>query len=86
MYKYKTTKIQPNNLIEKVEIKKETDKSVWTKYGRTAKNGRWDQYHDTWQQAKDYLKERAGFRLDAAHKELHGAKDHYETVKSLVEI
>lgn len=46
--------------IEKVEIDRETDTSVWLKGEKYSvrKNTSWDNYHDTFEEAKDFIRQR----------------------------
>lgn len=45
--------------IEKVEIDRETDTSVWLKGEKHSvrKNTSWDNYHDTFEEAKEFLRQ-----------------------------
>jgi len=43
------------NLIEQVEVEKETEASVWIKGRRNAKRTEYYNYFDTWDEAKLYL-------------------------------
>ena len=67
MVKYKTGR---DNEINKVEVIRETTKSVFLQWGsgetREAKRGPFTDYFDTWNEAWQYLKERAQLRIDSS--------------------
>ena len=58
------------NEINKVEVIRETAKSVFLQSGREAKKGLFGNYFDTWNDAWQYLKERAQLRIDILHHDL----------------
>lgn len=87
MIKYKTT----NSYVEihSVEVSKETALSVWVKnkHGETRqqKSSSWCVFHDTWQQAKDYLVARETQRVEGLRLQLERAKGALGNAKGLRE-
>lgn len=81
------------NLIERVEIEKETKKTVWVRstwYGGTKtevrqerKDTGYHQYHDTWDDAKAYLMEQANADKANARRKLDMAISHIDLVSKL---
>ena len=53
MFKYKTDTISDG--IFQVEIDRETKKSIWINGRRQAKTNSYENYHNTWTDAFDYL-------------------------------
>ena len=88
MYKYKTW----DDDIEKVEVFKETAKSVWvkdcigTRFSRVSKSSRWGIYHNTWKKAHDYVFKRCKQQIEFAERRLIEAKADLEAVKKQKEI
>lgn len=87
MIKYKTTKLYVE--IHLVEVSRETALSVWvkTKHGesRQQKSSDWRVFHDTWQQAKDYLVARETQRVEGLRLQLERAKRALGNAKGLRE-
>jgi len=78
MIKYKTTNIF-NTLyarIEKIEVERETEKSVWIKGNKCCKTS-YCCYFDTWQEAHEYI-------LDLANNQVNRAILQLERTKSLL--
>ena len=71
------------SLIEKVEVTKETDKSVWLGVRREAKVSEYQCYFDTWDQAKAHVVSKAEAKLKAAKSRFDSARSHLERVKSM---
>jgi hypothetical protein len=73
MKKYKTVS-NVKNLIEEVEVERETELCVWvwvTRWGgrelaRAAKRSSYENYFDTWDEARDFLRDARQSRLDSA--------------------
>ena len=69
--------------IEKVEIEKETDKSVWIDGRRHAKESSNEKYTDDFDEAKLFLLEIAERKLRSARLSLQNAQGFYGNVKGL---
>lgn len=71
MKKYKTTH---GSQIEKVEILRETDQSVfidrWGKEARRSKRGEYCNYFDTFDEAKQYLMQESQGKIENLHIQL----------------
>lgn len=81
--KWRTSKYD-NTRIDCVECERETDKFVWPLNGRrTAKITDWDMYHDTWEEAHEFLLIRANRAIDVAKKNIELASEHVVHLKSL---
>jgi hypothetical protein len=91
--KYKTG--WGDNKIERVEVLRETEASVylarnsrvWSKdekgERREAKNSEFAQYHDTWEAAKSYLLAKAENELTKARRMLQRAQDKLGNIKGM---
>jgi hypothetical protein len=55
MIKFKTGGYYGKNLIQEVEVEKETEYFFYIKGSRVKKEGGYEQYHDTWESAHAYL-------------------------------
>ena len=84
MKKYKTGG-WGQDLIEAVEVEKETDKSVWIDGNRSAKRSGYNNYFDSWGEAHLFLLDKAGRKLDSAKFSLQRAQGEYENIKGLKE-
>ena len=89
MIKYRTGFTFRSNPIDKVEVERETDSSVWIKNTttgkdrRVSKTGKYENYFDTWEQAKIYLLKEAEDELNAARRNLERAQSKYGNIKGL---
>jgi hypothetical protein len=83
MVKYKTAIFSYDGLIKNVSIDKETDKSVWINGNRHLKSCEYEQFHDTWDDAKNYLLSKAESQLICARRELEKAQGYMGNVKGL---
>lgn len=87
MIKYKTSNYGVE--IERVEVIRETAQCVFVvasgRERRESKSSEWSKYHDTWQQAKDFLVERETVRVEAARRILELAKGKLGNAKGLRE-
>lgn len=83
MIKYKADTIF--NQILQVEIDKETDKSVWINGRRTSKISNYESYHNTFQEAKDYIIERQTKRYHRAKENLNSEYLTLQQIKKLTE-
>lgn len=83
MIKFKTHKWDLGELIEEVEVEKETDKSVWINGRRCAKESSFENYHATWEQAHEHLTARAEAKLGRARLALQHAQGYAGNVKGL---
>lgn len=82
--KYKT-KIYPfdDNFILPVEITKETDKCIWRGSSRCLKHSDYEQYHDTWIEAKVYLLSKAKAGIENAKRSLSAAELFADKIQDL---
>lgn len=69
--------------IEAVECDRETENSVWIKGNRRAKVGERETFHDTFEQAKDFLILRATRELESARSSLKRAQDKLGNIKGM---
>ncbi len=69
--------------IERVEIQRETDASVWINGSRNGKWTDWKKYHDTWDHAKNYLIETKTAKVRNYQSQLDSAKDELSKIKKL---
>jgi len=83
MVKYRTEDNFYGELIEPVEVERETASSVWINGRRNAKITDWRCYHDTWGEAKAYLLKLAESKLNSARRSLELAQGTYGNVKGL---
>lgn len=73
-----------SNPIQEIEIQKETEKMVVLMNGRRElKESSYEQYFDSWDEAKQYLIRRAETRLTAARSNLQSAQDELGNIKGL---
>jgi hypothetical protein len=79
--KYRTSKYSVE--IKEVEVERETDHSVWVKGNRSAKHSDWHQYHETYNEAFNFLDCRYTQKLSAAESRLDTAKNEYSAVQEL---
>ena len=83
LYKYATGYIC-NKLIEKVEIERETESSVWIKGIRKAKRTHdWHNFFDTWEEAHNFLLDNSESDLKSARNRLSIAQDRNGNIKGL---
>lgn len=80
--KYKTLSFETR--IDKVEVEKETDKSVWVDGRSFRKLSGYECYFDTFEEAKSYYLERAGSKVISAKKQLEFANREFDESMSLV--
>ena len=86
MIKYYTRCRYIDPTITSIEIDKETDKSVWINGRREAKRSEYRVYHDTWDDAKTFLLNRAESQVNSARYALNQAKGLLGNVKGLKEV
>ena len=82
MIKYRTGGCG-NNPIEEVEVDKETDKFVWMGKNRFAKTSSWHKYWDTWEDAYDYLIEKANKDISYANSRLEEGVKRLDLLKTI---
>ena len=71
-------------LIERVECKSETEKTVIDAGGsRRHKISSWDRFHDSWQEAYDYLDDQLSCEVQGARKKLELANSKLGNLKGL---
>lgn len=81
MIKYKTGGWL--ELIQEVEIEKETEKSVYVRGSRLAKVGQYHRYHDSWADAREFLLRQAENKVEACRRTLEVAKSKLGNIKGL---
>jgi len=83
LYKY-ATGYTYNKLIEKVEIERETESSVWIKGIRKGKRTHdWHNFFDTWEEAHNFLLDNSESDLKSARNRLSTAQDRNGNIKGL---
>ena len=83
MKKYKATFSLYGKMIEPVEVDKETSKSVWIEGRRLAKRSSYENYLDSFEEAKECLMEYADELSVDARRRLQYARDVRGKVKGL---
>lgn len=88
MIKYKTCGF--SDRIDEVEIARETKSSLWIislngHARRASKISRYDNYHDTWKEAKDYLINSQQGKIDSCVEELNYHNQKMQKIKNLSE-
>lgn len=81
--KYMTGWFAKGELIKKIEVEKETEKSVIIDGRRNAKFSEHAQYHESFDEAKAFLMQKAEARLTKARRSLEDAQGFYGNVKGL---
>ncbi len=81
--KYKTRKATFGKLIEPVQVQKETEASVWIDGRRIAKRTQYDNYFDSFDEAKAFLTEYAENMLNSSRRSLERAQGFAGNVKGL---
>ena len=72
--------------IEKIKIIKESEKSVWTEYGRRElKWSEWRKYFDTFEEAKNHLIKKYKRKIESDEMSLMENKSYLEKIKQLTE-
>lgn len=69
--------------IEAKEVERETEHSVWVNGNRNAKWTSWHKYHNTWEEAKDYLLDMAKRRVKSYEDQLASAKESLSKIEKL---
>ena len=85
MIKHKTTGLGWKNLIEKAEVERETESSVWIGGRRSAKISSYECYFDTFGEAKSYLLDMARKHLERANGRVSYAEKELDEVIKLAE-
>lgn len=82
MIKYKTRWEE----IKKIEISRESDSSVWDMQNRRHnKNGEWENYFDTFEEAKNYLIEEKNKEIKKAQEQLEYVMEKLKNVSNIKE-
>lgn len=84
--KYMARKSTFGKLVEIVFVEKETEKSVWIRGRRIAKRSSYENYFDTFDEAKEFLTKYAESTLNSARRRLELAQGFAGNVKGLKEI
>jgi len=71
--------------IDRIEVDRETEYSVWIKEARYEKSSNYATFYDSWNEAHEALLSRAQRGLDAARRNLEQAQADYGNVKGLKE-
>lgn len=87
--KWRTVRHLPTN-IERVEYARETEKCVYTtgssgRERKSLKHSDWEQYHDTWADARTYLLDKARCEVEAYEAQLHKSRSKLSQIESLKE-
>lgn len=85
MKKYKTSQSLWKPSIEAVEVEKETAQSIWIDGRRIAKLSSYDNYFDSFDDAKNFLCELAKQEISKHRKRLESAQQSLETIRNLAE-
>ena len=83
MVKYRTSNFSTS--IERVEVERETEHSVWVGGSR---EGRWTsyrKYHDTWHNAHAYLRDKATLRLESCQRNVEYARKALADISAMTE-
>ncbi|MEW8048955.1 MAG: hypothetical protein AB2792_20095 [Candidatus Thiodiazotropha sp.] len=83
--KYLARRSAFGKLIEPVQVEKETDKSVWINGRRSAKRSDYENYFDSFDDAKAYMTKYAEDALAAARRRLEEVQRFAGNVKDLRE-
>jgi multidrug efflux pump subunit AcrA (membrane-fusion protein) len=73
----------PEAKITQVEVERETDISVWINGHRNAKRSEWNNYYDTWEEAKAALQAKAQSQVDSLRLQLERAKGALGNIKGM---
>lgn len=86
MIKYKTEVSfgAPKPKIWKAEVERETKSYVYINGRRTGKMTEWDQYHDTWEDAHNFLIDTAEKRRTSAKKRFDAAMDKLAEIRCML--
>ncbi len=71
------------NLIEKIEVDRETEINVWIDGRRHAKDSLWHKYWDSWEDAHTFLLEKATRSLEGARRSLERAQSEHGNIKGM---
>lgn len=80
--KYRTSGFGKNP-IEKIEVERETDSSVWIKGRRSVKDSSWLKYFDSWEDAHSFLLQKAEKNLISARRSLERAQGEHGNIKGM---
>ena len=83
--KYRTARylFGDRKLIDEIEIERETDTSVWVNGRRHLKTSDMFQYWDTWDEAFEYLRDKAHQKISGIRNELTRAQDELAAILNL---
>ena len=82
LIKYRTGKWR--TYIEKIEIERETDASVWVDGRRFGKKTSYDSFFDTWKDAHEFLLRNAERTVVSLERRLEYANERISEIKALV--
>lgn len=83
MIKYRTGGFGVN-LIETVDVERETEHSIWINGRRNSKKTSYHKYWDTWQEAHEHLLEHAERAWQIAQRKLARAESEYIEIKGMI--
>jgi len=86
MIKYKTRASRRWGVdaeIEKVEIERETEHCIWINGRKNSKKSEWGIFHDSFDDAKNYLLSKQQSYVNSLHSQLESAKVILGTIKIL---
>jgi hypothetical protein len=84
MKKYRTKSY--SDMIESIEVERETKDSVWVNGRRNAKITSYDRYHESFEMARQWLIERHEGDISAARAKIHRAESALGSIRKMVEI
>jgi hypothetical protein len=67
--------------IETIEVERKTEKSVWINESRSARTSDWEQYFDTFEEAKNHLIKQAEEKIESAKNNLAIAESFLKDVQ-----
>lgn len=82
MIKFRTGEYNKDMIVE-VEVERESDSSVWIKGRRNNKRSTYENYFDSWDEAKAYLLEKAESKAASCRRQLEYANGILGNIKGL---
>ena len=71
------------NGIEAVQVERHTDASVWMKGRKRARSGQYENYFQSWDDARNYLMDRAESHVLSLKRQLESAQGELGNVKGM---
>ena len=73
------------DVIERIEVERETEHSVWVGGSREGRWTSYHKYHDTWHNARAYLKDRVTNALKSYEKNAEDARKELAKISAMTE-